>query len=201
MTTINLHPTPLTAAAFAPFGDVIETQGSNFNPINFGRTERHHDLAKVDTTEQNGHTGISIFRSQPLEGGFPFRVKVLERHPMASQAFISMQRRPFLVLVAPPTTTDQPDVSQLMLFKVGPNQGVNFHRGTWHHYSFSLDSSETTTDFLCIDRCGGDGNNCDEYYFEEGTTEEGKKRDSAGNAKGEETDGDDKQDVVIIHSE
>ena len=146
MTVQHLHPEPLTAAAFAPYGDVIETQqeGSkknNFHLINFGRTERHHDLANIDgTTHQNGHTGISIFRSQPLEGGFPFRVKVLERHPMSSQAFISMPRRPFLVLVAPPTpiTTSKPDLTQLKLFMVGPNQGVNFHRGTWHHYSFSL---------------------------------------------------------------
>jgi len=164
--TINLHPIPLTAAAFAPFGDVIETQGSNFNAINFGRTERHHDLAKIDTLENDGHTGMSIFRSRPLGGGFPFTVKVMERHPMASQAFISLERKPFLVLVAPPTLDNKPDATKLQLFLVGSNQGVNFHRGVWHHYSFSFGTDEkATTDFLCVDRCGGHGNNCDEYYF------------------------------------
>ena len=156
---ITLHPTPLTKAAFAPFGDVIEV-GADFMPINFGRTERHHDLANVDTLEQDGHTGISIFRSQPLE--LPAAVKVMERHPMSSQAFISMQRKPFLVLVAPPTDTDQPDIDKLQLFQVSKDHGVNFRRGTWHHYSFSLDEP---CDFICIDRCGGQGKNCDEYYF------------------------------------
>ncbi len=157
----TLKPTPLTAEAFSPFGDVIEP-GADFMPINFGRTERHHDLAKVDTLEQDGHTGINIFRSKPMD--LPATVKVMERHPLSSQAFISMQRKPFLVLVAPPTDTDQPDMAQLRLFKVGENQGVNFHRGVWHHYSFSLDEP---CDFICIDRCGGHGKNCDEYYFTE----------------------------------
>ena len=156
---ITLKPTPLTAEAFAPFGDVIEPS-TDFMPINFGRTERHHDLAKIDTLEQDGHTGINIFRSNPME--LPATVKVMERHPLSSQAFISMQRKPFLVLVAPSTDTDQPDITQLRLFAVGENQGVNFHRGTWHHYSFSLGEP---CDFICVDRCGGHGNNCDEYYF------------------------------------
>ena len=157
--TITLNPETLTATAFAPFGDVIET-GDDFMPINFGRTERHHDLANIDTLEQGGHTGVSIFRSQPLD--LPAAIKVMERHPMSSQAFISMQRKPFLVLVAPPTETEQPDISQLRLFKVSESQGINFHRGVWHHYSFSLGEP---CDFICIDRCGGQGKNCDEYYF------------------------------------
>ncbi len=159
--SITLKPRPLTAAAFAPFGDVIAA-GEDFMPINFGRTERHHDLAKIDTAEQNGHTGISIFRSQTLD--LPATVKVMERHPLSSQAFISMQRQPFLVLVAPPTETAQPSVTQLQLFSVGADQGVNFKRGVWHHYSFSL---HQPCDFICIDRCGGQGKNCDEYYFTE----------------------------------
>lgn len=159
--TITLQPIPLTAEAFAPFGDVIEP-GADFMSINFGRTERHHDLAAIDTSEQGGHTGVNIFRSQPLE--LPTAVKVMERHPMSSQAFISMQRRPFLVLVAPPTDTEQPELAQLQLFRVSEHQGINFRRGTWHHYSFSLGEP---CDFICIDRCGGNGKNCDEYYFTE----------------------------------
>lgn len=156
---LTLQPEPLSAEAFAPFGDVIEA-GGDYLSINFGRTERYHELAAPDTSAQDGHAGISIFRSQPME--LPATVKMMERHPLGSQAFISMQRRPFLVLVAPPTYNEQPDLSQLRLFRVGSDQGVNYHRGVWHHYSFSLDEP---CDFLCIDRCGGNGKNCDEYYF------------------------------------
>jgi len=194
--TIELHPVTLTAAAFALFGDVIETQGSNFNTINFGRTERHHDLAKIDTLEQDGHTGISIFRSQPLEGGFPCVVKVMERHPLSSQAFISMQRKPFLVLVAPPTDTNKPDVTKLQLFQVGANQGINFHRGVWHHYSFALGNE--STDFLCVDRCGGNGTNCDEYYFKSDNNRgpAGKQRGRTGQPLGDDSATDEE---IIIH--
>lgn len=156
-----LIPEPLTAAAFAPFGDVIEAGDEKTHyTINYGRTERFHDLAQLDVLANGGKPTVSIFRSQPAN--FPLRVEVMERHPHSSQAFISLQRRPFLVLVAPPG--DQPELDQLRLFEVGPNQGVNYHPGVWHHYQFSLDE---TRDFLCIDRSGGYGDNCDEHLFSE----------------------------------
>ena len=157
---ITLQAESLTKDAFAPFGDVIEVEGNDFISINYGRTERYHDLATIDTLETSGHTGVSIFRSQPLE--LPARIKVMERHPFGSQAFISMQRKPFLIVVAPPTETNQPASDQIRLFRVGADQGINYHRGVWHHYSFSLNEP---CDFLCIDRCGGEGKNCDEFYF------------------------------------
>lgn len=154
-----LTPEPLLATTFAPFGEVIEaTDEQTHFPINYGRTERYHDLAQLDTLENGGKPTISIFRSQPAT--FPFRVEVMERHPQGSQAFIPLQRQPFLVLVAPPA--EKPEVQQLRLFEVGIGQGVNYHRGVWHHYQFSLDE---VRDFLCIDRSGGHGSNCDEYRF------------------------------------
>lgn len=158
---MKLTPEPLTAEAFAPFGDVIETGDDKVHyTINYGRTERYHDLAQLDVLANDGRPTVSIFRSQPAS--FPLRVEVMERHPHSSQAFISLQRKPFLVLVAPPG--DQPKLEQLRLFEVGPDQGVNYHRGVWHHYQFSLDE---VRDFLCIDRSGGFGDNCDEYHFSE----------------------------------
>ncbi|WP_372867438.1 ureidoglycolate lyase, partial [Pseudomonas sp.] len=40
---------PLSKEAFAPFGDVIETEGSEFFMINNGSTRRYHRLATVET--------------------------------------------------------------------------------------------------------------------------------------------------------
>ena len=37
---------PLTRENFAPFGDVIDTGGDNHYPINGGKTERYHALAR-----------------------------------------------------------------------------------------------------------------------------------------------------------
>ena len=157
---IVLTPEPLTAEAFATFGDVIQTSGRDFFNINYGKTERYSDLALLDTLENGGKPTVSIFRSQAAT--FPFRIEVMERHPQSSQAFISMQRTPFLTVVAPPG--ERPEPHLIRLFVVGPEQGVNYHRGVWHHYMFSPDG---TRDFICLDRTGGQGNNCDEYRFED----------------------------------
>lgn len=49
MADIQLTLEPLSREAFAPFGDVIEISDDNtVIPINYGLTERHHDLADVD---------------------------------------------------------------------------------------------------------------------------------------------------------
>ena len=53
---LELKAEPLTAEAFAPFGDVIDARTSESFPINAGRTQRHHDLAKVETLGDNPRT-------------------------------------------------------------------------------------------------------------------------------------------------
>ena len=52
MKRVDLEVRPLTKAAFAQFGDVIETEGADMRLINNGTTERYHDLANVDVTEK-----------------------------------------------------------------------------------------------------------------------------------------------------
>jgi len=89
---------PLTAAVFAPFGDVIKT-GPDPVMINNGTTERHHDLASVDLLGQGAHTLINIFRGQPFAP--PVEIRMMERHPLGSQAFMPLSGRPYLVVVAP----------------------------------------------------------------------------------------------------
>lgn len=151
-----LIPAPLTAAAFAPFGDVIAAQGQP-RGINYGVTQRFHDLAKIDCQEAGGRAIVNIFRSQPPT--FPFAVKVMERHPLSSQAFMPLCGRPFLVVVAPPGPFAR---SAVRAFRAAPGQGVNFARGTWHHFNLAL---EGESDFLVIDREGG-GDNCDEIALD-----------------------------------
>jgi len=154
-----LHPKPLTKEAFAPFGEVIETRGSPHFTINGGSTERFHDLAEVDVSESGGRPLINIFRAQPLER--PLTARLMERHPLASQAFIPLCRSPFWVLVAP--AGDDLRVSELTLFETNGNQGVNYRRGIWHH---PILAQVPDQEFLVIDR-GGVGENCDEYHLPE----------------------------------
>jgi ureidoglycolate lyase len=149
----KIRPKTLTRENFAPFGDVIEVNANakNFS-INDGFTQRYHDLAEVDVTQENGRTLINIFRSTPLEQ--PVSIKMMERHPLSSQAFIPIGQQPFLVVVAP---KGELDISKVEVFLASSNQGVNYHRGTWHHYCLAL---HQTSDFIVVDR-GGDGDNCD----------------------------------------
>ena len=91
---------PLTRAAFAPFGDVIETAGARHYPINEGTTERFHDLARVDVAAEGGRPLINIFRTLPAP--LPIRLRMMERHPLGSQAFVPLDGADFLVVVAPP---------------------------------------------------------------------------------------------------
>jgi ureidoglycolate lyase len=151
-----LKPEPLTAEAFAPFGDVIEARGEP-RGINYGVTQRFHDLAKIDCQEQGGRAIVNIFRSQPP--AFPFAVNVMERHPLSSQGFVPLSGRPFLVVVAPSGPFDR---AAVRAFRAAPGQGVNFARGTWHHFNLALDG---ISDFLVIDR-EGDGANCDEVLLD-----------------------------------
>jgi len=157
----TLTPTVLTPEAFAPYGDVISSETAadaarSVIGINYGQTTRFHDLAAVDTGQQGGRTGISLFRTTPL--ALPIRVQIMECHPVGSQAFIPLSGHPYLVVVAPSKISDptQPDWDQLTAFMARPGQGVNYHPGTWHHYSLALDGE---SDFLVIDRIadGEDG--------------------------------------------
>ena len=155
-----LTPQPLTQAAFAPFGDVIETAGRDSFLINDGYADRFHDLANIDLNEANGKTLVSIFRARPRPR--PLLIDMMERHPLSSQAFIPMTDTPFLVLVAPPDVEPHPD--NLTLFKTNGQQGVNFHRGVWH---FPLLVEQENQPFLIVDR-GGPEKNCDLHYFADG---------------------------------
>ncbi len=148
-----ITPKPLTKHAFSAFGDVIETSpDANHFAINDGFTERYHDLAKVDVNDNDGHTLINIFRSTPLEQ--PIAIKMMERHPHGSQAFIPMGENPYLIVVAP---SGEFDISNIEVFIANSNQGVNYHKGTWHHFCLALVSE---SHFLVVDR-GGAGDNCD----------------------------------------
>lgn len=149
---------PLTKEAFAPFGQVLTTEGAHHFPINNGMTERFHDLANVEIGGENGHTLISIFRGQPYP--LPLKLTLVERHPFGSQAFMPLHQRPFLVTVCP-DDNGRPGAPRAFLTQ--PGIGINIGRNVWHGLLTALDAEG---DFLVVDR-GGDGNNLKEFVFDE----------------------------------
>lgn len=156
-----VRPEPLTAEAFKPFGDVIETRDRDFFMINSGSTQRFHRLAEVMLGQAADRAIISIFRAKHTP--MPMQVRMLERHPQGSQAFVPLKQNPFLVLVAPAGET--PDPASIRAFITDGTQGVNYHTGVWHHPVLTCVEED---DFLVVDR-EGEGNNCDEYFFADDT--------------------------------
>jgi ureidoglycolate lyase len=155
----TLRAAPLSATAFAPFGEVIEaSEAAHHYPINGGTTERYHDLANIDPGAE-GRAIVSIFRAQPRT--LPFALEMLERHPLGSQAFMPLTGRPYLVVVAPSGDAPRPDA--LRVFLAHGMQGVNYAPGVWHHPLLAL---EAVSDFLVIDRAGP-GANCEEAALTE----------------------------------
>jgi len=146
----NLEIAPLTAKAFAPYGDVLSCDGDPDKLINAGLCGRFHDRAKIDVSD--GRVGISLFRSELRK--LPYLCEMVERHPAGSQAFIPMSMDPFLVIVADADLTPK-------AFVTAPGEGINFHRGTWHGVLTPLSGPGL---FAVIDRIG-DGDNLEEHHF------------------------------------
>lgn len=143
---IEYQPEPLTASAFAPFGEVIEADEAKAFLINEGTTERHHALAKVDLL--GGQAILSIFRGRSRPR--PLSLNLFERHPLGTQAFVPLQREDWLVVVA-----TEPKPEAVRCFLVKGHQGVQYGRGVWHHPLLPLVDQQ---DFLVVDREGPDGN-------------------------------------------
>jgi ureidoglycolate lyase len=145
---MQIQTEPLTPSAFAPFGDVLATDGPPDRRINAGLCGRWHDRARLDFG--GAPPGISIFRSETLT--LPYRCALVERHPLGSQAFIPMTEHPFLVIVAPDSDGAP---GPLRAFLSNGAQGVNILRNTWHGVLTPLHPPGL---FAVIDRIGPEPN-------------------------------------------
>ncbi|MBY5933180.1 ureidoglycolate lyase [Tateyamaria omphalii] len=155
MSRYEIKAQPLTAEAFAPFGDVLDCAGDPDKIINTGKCGRYHDRAQLDFSD--GRAGISLFNAEPRS--LPYTLDLLERHPDGSQCFVPMTEHPFLVVVAP---SDGVVPGEPLAFLTRPGQAINFHRGTWHGVLTPLHAPGL---FAVIDRIG-DGTNLEEVRFD-----------------------------------
>ena len=153
--TRSLTAEPITQAAVAGLAEVIEASGSPDKLINQGLCGRFHDRATLDI---NGAAGISVFNSQSF--ALPFRLEMMERHPLGSQAFLPMQAGEYLVVLAA-DNGGTPDVPRA--FIAGAGQGVNIGRNVWHGVLCPLSDPGL---FMVVDRVS-DGPNLEEHWFEE----------------------------------
>lgn len=146
---------PAEAGAMAGLAELIACDGAPDKLINQGRCGRFHDLAGLDI--RDGRAGISLFRSEVFD--LPFKLEMMERHPLGSQAFVPMSDAGFLVVLAE-DEGGRPGMPRAFLTK--PGQAVNIGRNVWHGVLTPLGGSGL---FAVIDRIGA-GSNLEEHWFD-----------------------------------
>ena len=148
---------PLTVEGFGPFGDVVSAGLKQGQSANQGTAVRFDWCAGLETTRAGARPNLAVFRS--VAKVLPFEVKLLERHPCNTQAFLPMVTTRFLIVVAPDDAQGGPDVTGLRAFVCGPGQGINYRRGVWHHPIIAL---ETPAEFAMFAWEDGTAQDCEE---------------------------------------
>ncbi len=113
---------PLTAEAFAPYGQVLMGYETG--------VERHEFAAAVENRRQHAKPNMTFIRS--VVGAGPVQVKAMERHVHSNQTFIPLSGTKFLVAVCSDDAEGGPDLSTLKVFVASGSQAVNFNTGVWH---------------------------------------------------------------------
>tara|TARA_Y100000996_G_C22352107_1_gene573247 strand:- start:193 stop:690 length:498 start_codon:yes stop_codon:yes gene_type:complete len=147
---IIIKPKKITRKNFRKFGDLISVKKKKSININDGYAKRFDNLCRINTSSKKGKTIMSIFSAKKRK--FPMNIKMMEKHPLGSQAFVPMNETTFLVFVAP--KGKRPNTKKIESFIVPKQTGINYKPGIWH---FPLISSKNMN-FLVIDR-KGIGNN------------------------------------------
>jgi ureidoglycolate lyase len=127
---------PLTAQGFAPFGEVISARGAEGRATNLGTATRIDWAARLESTRPMARPDLAMFRCAPQ--ALPIVVRLLERHPHSTQAFLPLKGARWLVCVASDAADGLPDTAGLRAFVGRAGQGVNFRRGLWHHPMLAL---------------------------------------------------------------
>ena len=155
MTQTFLKIEPLSAAAFALYGEVIDARASKPILINQGYAQRLALQAHIDVAQQSGEVTLALFKAQPRPN--PIAIELMERHPLGSQLFYPLQDCPWLIVVC----DDPKDPQTYRAFSALGCQGVNYARNVWHHPLLVLDPN---SEFMIIDR-KGEGANLEEVIL------------------------------------
>lgn len=154
---MRLIAQPLTAAAFAHFGEVLEA------PAAPGRAYFDRALAN---RRPAASPSLSIVLKEPA-APLPLRSAVMERHPFSSQSFIPLDAARWLVVVAPREPGGGgPDMAGARAFLARGDQGVTYGVSVWHHPLTVLDRAARFAVAMWRDGTAADDEFADTLPFE-----------------------------------
>ena len=158
----NIPIEKLDSNVFSRFGNIIDKKNaSELRSINQGTTTRYHNISELDLESKNGNSGISIFSGIPRD--LPVEIKIMEKHPIASQSFLPIQDYDWLIIVSE-EKNELPDLNTLRCFHVNGDTGITYNKNIWHHPLLV----KKKQDFWVIDRINDKEDtsiNLEEYHF------------------------------------
>ena len=133
-----VYAQPLTAHAFAPFGQVVALPKGGGRPSDFGAQVRFDHAAMLENRRGDlAKPNLAVVQVAASVG--PYRIDMMERHAFSSQAFVAVDVARFLTVVAPTLPDGSPDIANLRAFVGAAAQGINYSAGTWHFPLIALD--------------------------------------------------------------
>ena len=163
----NISIEQLDASVFSKFGKIVEKKNAlELRSINQGTTTRYHNISELDLESKNGNSSISIFSGAPRD--LPIEIKIMEKHPVASQSFLPIQNYDWLIVVSE-EKNELPDLNTLRCFHVNGNTGITYNKNIWHHPLLV----KKKQDFWVVDRINDQEDssiNLKEYNFTKNET-------------------------------
>jgi ureidoglycolate lyase len=119
---------PLTAAAFAPYGRVVDHAALTGRLYAGELIENRRPQARLDLS-------FTVVAGSEL----PCDLKLFERHALSAQAFLPLDVAGYLVTVCPDDGHGRPDEARAVAFRATAQQSIVYAAGTWHHPMVALD--------------------------------------------------------------
>jgi len=122
------RPTP---ESIAPFGELVGGPPTKAAPSGF-YDQMVTTWRPTFISDEETELAVCTLQRRPL------RVRWMERHFKHTQVFLPLGGKPFVAVLAPPTETELPDLSQARAFLFDGQAGLSMHLGTWHEFPFAL---------------------------------------------------------------
>ena len=122
-----------TGDSVRPFGELISIEpGERALPTDFYDGAVRLYAPAAFRSDHDTELALAVIDRRPL------RVRWMERHFKHTQAFIPLQGRPFVMVLAPPTADGMPQIAAARALLFDGSAGFCLKIGTWHEFPFAL---------------------------------------------------------------